>query len=69
VNLGSTRNEKTSSRTWRFQIGRGGRIIGPAAGKAIMGLLKIDFIWYLKKITWPALLGYLSGVLVLYQIG
>jgi len=29
-----------------------------------MGMEKIDFIWYLKKISWLALIGYLAGVLV-----
>lgn len=54
-----------------YCAGTGGSalIIGSAAGVAIMGLLKIDFIWYLKRITWLALLGYFSGVLVLYLIG
>jgi Na+/H+ antiporter NhaD/arsenite permease-like protein len=54
-----------------YCAGTGGSalIIGSAAGVAIMGLLKIDFIWYLKRITWLALLGYFSGVLVMYLIG
>jgi hypothetical protein len=37
-------------------------IIGSAAGVAIMGIFKIDFIWYLKKISFVALLGYLAGI-------
>lgn len=51
-----------------FCAGTGGSIliIGSAAGVAAMGLLKIDFIWYLKKISLWALLGYFSGVGVLY---
>ena len=36
-------------------------IIGSAAGVAVMGMEKIDFIWYLKHITPYALLGYLAG--------
>ena len=36
-------------------------IIGSAAGVAMMGILKIDFVWYLKNISWLALIGYLSG--------
>lgn len=54
-----------------YCAGTGGSalIIGSAAGVAIMGLLKIDFIWYLKRITLLALLGYFSGVLVMYLIG
>lgn len=53
-----------------YCAGTGGSvlIIGSAAGVAIMGSLKIDFIWYLKKISWLALLGYLSGVFTYYLI-
>jgi Na+/H+ antiporter NhaD/arsenite permease-like protein len=51
---------------WKFlayTAGTGGSmlIIGSAAGVAAMGLEKIDFIWYFKKITALALIGYLSG--------
>ena len=51
---------------WQFLAycaGTGGSvlIIGSAAGVAIMGILKIDFIWYLKNISLLALMGYLSG--------
>ena len=54
---------------WEFlayTAGTGGSIliIGSAAGVAAMGLEKIDFIWYLKKISWLALLGYLAGAAV-----
>ena len=53
---------------WEFLAycaGTGGSvlIIGSAAGVAVMGILKIDFIWYLKKISFLALIGYLSGAL------
>lgn len=53
-----------------YCAGTGGStlIIGSAAGVAIMGILKIDFIWYFKKITWLAAIGYLSGVLVYYLL-
>lgn len=53
-----------------FCAGTGGSmlIIGSAAGVAIMGILRIDFIWYFKKISWLALAGYLSGILYLYLI-
>ncbi|MEO8591122.1 MAG: sodium:proton antiporter NhaD [Flavobacteriales bacterium] len=37
-------------------------IIGSAAGVAAMGIVDIDFIWYLRKMTFPALLGYLGGI-------
>ena len=54
---------------WEFlalTTGTGGSaiIIGSAAGVAIMGIENIDFIWYLKKISWLALLGFLAGVIV-----
>lgn len=47
-----------------FCAGTGGSIliIGSAAGVAAMGIEKIDFIWYLKKISLLAILGYLSGI-------
>lgn len=54
------------SMLWTFLsycAGTGGSllIIGSAAGVAVMGMEKIDFIWYLKHITPYALLGYLAG--------
>lgn len=54
---------------WEFLAyctGTGGSmlIIGSAAGIAAMGIEKIDFIWYLKRIGWIALLGYLAGAMV-----
>ena len=56
---------------WEFlayTAGTGGSmlIIGSAAGVAAMGLEKIDFIWYLKKISWLALVGYLAGAATYY---
>ncbi len=47
-----------------YCAGTGGSvlIIGSAAGIAAMGILKIDFLWYLKHVAWLALLGYLSGI-------
>ncbi|HEX8060563.1 MAG TPA: sodium:proton antiporter NhaD [Cyclobacteriaceae bacterium] len=46
-----------------YCAGTGGSIliIGSAAGVAVMGIEKIDFMWYLKKISLLALLGYLAG--------
>ena len=38
-------------------------IIGSAAGVVVMGLERITFGWYLKRITWIALVGYLAGIL------
>ncbi len=54
---------------WEFLAycaGTGGSIliIGSAAGVAAMGLEKIDFVWYLKKISGLALLGYFGGAVV-----
>jgi Na+/H+ antiporter NhaD/arsenite permease-like protein len=51
-----------------FCAGTGGSllIIGSAAGVAAMGILKIDFIWYLRRISKYALVGYLVGILVYY---
>jgi Na+/H+ antiporter NhaD/arsenite permease-like protein len=51
---------------WEFLAycaGTGGSclIIGSAAGVAVMGIMNIDFIWYMKKVTWLALIGYLTG--------
>ena len=37
-------------------------IIGSAAGVVVMGLEKITFGWYMKKITWVAFTGYLAGI-------
>ncbi|MEZ5314855.1 MAG: sodium:proton antiporter NhaD [Chlamydiales bacterium] len=47
-----------------YAAGTGGSIliIGSAAGVAFMGMEKIDFIWYLKKISWIALISYFAGI-------
>ncbi len=47
-----------------FCAGTGGSIliIGSAAGVAAMGLAKIEFFWYLKKMSWLALIGYFAGI-------
>lgn len=49
-----------------FTAGTGGSmlIIGSAAGVAAMGMEKIDFIWYFKKISWLTAAGYLAGCAV-----
>lgn len=54
---------------WHFiayAAGTGGSmlIIGSAAGVAAMGMENINFIWYLKKVSWLSLLGYLAGAIV-----
>ena len=57
----------TDSFLWEFMAycaGTGGSIliIGSAAGVAAMGLEKIPFFWYVKKISWLALIGYFAGI-------
>ncbi|WP_027077421.1 sodium:proton antiporter NhaD [Maribacter antarcticus] len=54
---------------WHFiaySAGTGGSmlIIGSAAGVVAMGMEKIDFFWYLKKIAWLAFIGFISGAVV-----
>ena len=54
---------------WEFlalATGTGGSaiIIGSAAGVAVMGIEHVDFMWYLKKISWLALIGFAAGILV-----
>ena len=39
-------------------------IIGSAAGVVVMGLEKITFGWYMKKITWVAFAGYIAGIII-----
>ena len=56
----------TDSFLWEFIAycaGTGGSIliIGSAAGVAAMGLEKIEFLWYAKRISGLAMLGYLGG--------
>ncbi len=58
--------EPIDSKLWHFiayAAGTGGSmlIIGSAAGVAAMGMEKIDFIWYFKKISWLAAIGFLAG--------
>lgn len=51
-----------------FCAGVGGSllIIGSAAGVVAMGIEKIPFLWYAKRITWLALAGYLAGMVVIW---
>ncbi len=56
----------TDDLLWHFlayTAGTGGSmlIVGSAAGVAAMGIEKIDFIWYFKKITWLAAAGFFAG--------
>ena len=64
----SLADHPTDSFLWEFMAycaGTGGSIliIGSAAGVAAMGLEKIDFLWYMKKISLLALLGYFGGAI------
>lgn len=57
------------SQLWQliaFCAGTGGSIfvIGSAAGVALMGLEKVDFMWYAKRISVGAMAGYFSGIAV-----
>ena len=59
----------TDSFLWEFLAycaGTGGSIliIGSAAGVAAMGIEKIDFMWYVRRISGLAVLGYVAGALV-----
>ncbi|XOD67201.1 MAG: sodium:proton antiporter NhaD [Flavobacteriales bacterium Tduv] len=61
-------SESVDHELWHFIAYAGGTggsmlIIGSAAGVAAMGMEKINFFWYLKKISWLAVLGYLVGCL------
>ncbi len=63
----------TDSKLWEFIAycaGTGGSllIIGSAAGVAIMGIEKIEFFWYVKKVTFFAFIGYLAGALAYLAI-
>lgn len=51
-----------------FCAGVGGSllIIGSAAGVVAMGIEKIPFMWYLKRITWLALSGYIAGIVIIW---
>jgi len=62
-------NEALDDQLWHFiaySAGTGGSmlIIGSAAGVVAMGMEKIDFFWYIKKISWLALTGFLAGAIV-----
>ena len=64
-------HEPIDNELWHFiaySAGTGGSmlIIGSAAGVVAMGMEKIDFFWYLKKISWLALIGFLAGSLTFF---
>ena len=68
--------EAMDTKLWHFiayAAGTGGSmlIIGSAAGVAAMGMERIDFIWYLKKMAWLAAVGFVAGAaafLVLFPL-
>jgi Na+/H+ antiporter NhaD/arsenite permease-like protein len=43
-------------------------VIGSAAGVAAMGILHMDFIWYVRRIAVPAGIGYLGGMLTFWLL-
>ncbi len=53
-----------------YCAGTGGSIliIGSAAGVAAMGILGIDFLWYLRRIAFPAALGYAGGIVTFWLL-
>jgi Na+/H+ antiporter NhaD/arsenite permease-like protein len=53
-----------------YSAGTGGSmlIIGSAAGVVAMGMEKMDFFWYLKKISWMAFLGFIGGFITFILI-
>jgi len=58
------------SKIWEmiaYCVGTGGSllIIGSAAGVIVMGMEKITFSWYMRKLTLPVLAGYIAGIIVL----
>ena len=64
-------SEPTDNILWHFiaySAGTGGSmlIIGSAAGVVAMGMEKINFFWYLKKISWLAFVGFIAGALVFF---
>ena len=66
-------SQPMDDKLWHFiaySAGTGGSmlIIGSAAGVAAMGMEKIDFIWYLKKIAWLAFVGFIAGAGVFIMI-
>jgi len=64
-------SEPVDDQLWHFiaySAGTGGSmlIIGSAAGVVAMGMEKIDFFWYLKKIAWLAFIGFIAGALTFF---
>ncbi|WP_222984980.1 sodium:proton antiporter NhaD [Flagellimonas meishanensis] len=66
-------SEPIDNQLWHFiaySAGTGGSmlIIGSAAGVVAMGMEKIDFFWYLRKIGWLAFIGFLAGAICFMMI-
>lgn len=66
-------DQPMDAKLWHFiaySAGTGGSmlIIGSAAGVAAMGMERIDFIWYLKKIAWLAFIGFIAGAITFLLI-
>jgi Na+/H+ antiporter NhaD/arsenite permease-like protein len=71
--LGATPDLVLDGTFWQllaYAAGTGGSIliIGSAAGVAAMGLEKIEFVWYLKHISWLALIGYFAGAICFWLL-
>ena len=70
--MSNCRQDGTGGQCLAYCAGVGGSmlIIGSAAGVVVMGLENINFIWYLKRITLIAFVGYLAGagVYILQQL-
>ncbi len=71
--LGATPDLVLDGTFWQllaYAAGTGGSIliIGSAAGVAAMGLEKIEFIWYLKHVSWLALIGYFAGAICFWLL-
>lgn len=76
IGMYSLENFPTDHKIWEFMAycaGTGGSmlIIGSAAGVAVMGMERIEFMWYMKKLGWLAALGYFAGAgtyLLIYML-
>jgi NhaD family Na+/H+ antiporter len=69
MNMYDLQTHPIDSHLWQllaYCAGTGGSIlvIGSAAGVAFMSLEKVNFIWYLRKAGWVALISYFSGIAV-----
>lgn len=53
-----------------YCVGTGGSIliIGSAAGVVVMGMERMNFLWYLRRVSLPVLIGYLAGIIAFFMI-